>query len=101
VTYSYSTFTVEINGFPAVAIQTKRHAEADETCRAWAHQHWDQLTIKGRHGGLELPPIIKVRLAHVDEKAAYDEASNGAEYHNDVKVVYLIDMSARPWVQMS
>lgn len=98
ITYSNSTFTVEINGFPAVAFQTKWHKEADEICRGWAHQHWDQLTTKGRHGGLELPPIIKVRLARADEKAAY-VASKGAEYHDGNKVVYLIDMAARPWAQ--
>jgi len=94
--YSNSTFTVEINGVPAVAFQTKWHAEADEICRAWTQQHWDQLTMRGRYGH-ELPPIIKLRLAHANEKAAYDGASKGAEYHNGEKVVYLIDMAARPW----
>jgi hypothetical protein len=44
-------------------------------------------------------PIIKVRLARADEKAAYDEGGKGAEYCNAVRVVYLVDMASRPWVQ--
>jgi hypothetical protein len=97
MSYSSSSFTVEVNGVPAVVFQTKWHGKADEICRAWAHQHWDQLTTKGRHAGLELPPIIKLRLASADEKAAYEVASKGAEHHDGVKIVYLVDMTARPW----
>lgn len=99
MSYSHSTFTVEISSVPVVIFQTKWHREADEICRIWTQQHWDQLTTTGRHGGLELPPIIKLRLAHADEKAGYDAASKGAEYHDDVKVVYLIDIATRPWAQ--
>jgi hypothetical protein len=97
MSYSTSTFTVEINGVPAVVFQTKWHSEADEICRAWADRHWDQLITKGRHGGLELPPIIKLRLAHADEKEAHSVRSNGAEDHGGVTVVYLIDMTSPPW----
>jgi hypothetical protein len=95
--YSISTFTVEINGYPAVVFQTKWHSEAEEICRAWAHRHWDQLITKGRHAGLELEPIIKIRLAHADEREAYGIGSNGAEQYGDVTVVYLVDMTAPPW----
>ena len=54
MSYSNSTFTVEITGVPAVVFQTKWHREADEVCRSWAQQHWKQLTTRGRLGGLEL-----------------------------------------------
>jgi hypothetical protein len=99
MSYSNSTFAVEISGVPAVVFQTKWRSKADEICRAWAQQHWNQLTTRGRHGGLELPPIVKLRLAHTDEKAAHEAASKGAEYHEGVKVVYLVDMAARPWAR--
>jgi len=95
--YSCSTFTVEINGFPTVVLQTKWHSEAEQICRAWAQQHCDQLTTTGRHGGLKLPPIVKLRLAHADEKAAYEGAGREVEYHNGVKIVYLVDIAARLW----
>jgi hypothetical protein len=97
MSYSNSTFIVEITGVPAVVFQTKRHREAYEVCRLWAQQHWDELITKGRHGGLELPPIVKVRLAQAGEKIAHELAVKGTEYHQGVKVVYLVDMTARPW----
>jgi hypothetical protein len=97
MSYSNTTFTVEITGVPTVVFQTKWHREADAVCRSWAQQHWDQLTTKGRHGGLELPPIVNVRLAQADEKIAHELAVRGTEYHQGVKVVYLADMVARPW----
>jgi hypothetical protein len=97
MSYSNSTFTVEITGVPAVVFQTKRHKEADEVCRSWAQQHWGQLTTKGRHGRLELPPIVRVRLAQAVEKIAHELAVRGTEYHKGVKVVYLADLEARPW----
>ena len=43
-----------------------------------------------------MPPIIKVRLAHADEKEAYVVGTNGAEYYDGVTVVYLVDMTAPP-----
>lgn len=97
MSYSISTFTVEINGVPAVVFQAKWHSEADEICRAWTNRHWDQLITKGRHAGLELEPIIKLRLAHADEKDVYGVGSLGAEHFGDVTVVYLVDMTAPPW----
>jgi hypothetical protein len=97
MSYSNSTFTVEITGVPAVVFQTKRHKEAEEVCRSWAQQHWDQLTTKGRHGGLQLPPIVRVRLAQAGEKIAHQLAVGGTEYHQGVKVVNLVDVSTRPW----
>jgi len=99
MSYSNSTFTVEITGVPAVVFQTKRHREADEVCRSWAQQHWDHLITKGRHGGLELPPIVKLRLAQAGEKIAHELAVKGTEYHQGVRVVYLVDMTARPWAR--
>lgn len=99
MSYSNSTFTVEITGVPTVVFQTKRHREADEVCRSWAQQHWEQLTTKGRHGGLELPPIVRVRLAQAGEKIAHELAVKGTEHHEGVKVVYLVDMTARPWAR--
>jgi len=96
MSYSPSTFTVEINGVPAVVLQAKWHSEADELCRAWVNRH---LTTKGQHAELELPPIVKLRLAHADEKEAYDLGSDGAEYDGHAMIVYLIDLASPPWAE--
>jgi hypothetical protein len=94
MSYSNSTFTVEITGVPAVVFQTKWHRQADEVCRSWAQQHWKQLTTRGRLGGLELPPIVKLRLAQAGEKIAHELAINGTEYHQGMRVAYLVDVTA-------
>ena len=99
MSYSPSTFTVEINGIPAVVFQAKWHAEADKLCRAWVNRHWDKLKTIGRHAGLELPPIVKLRLAHADAKKAYDLGRDGAEYDGDATIVYLIDLASPPWTE--
>jgi hypothetical protein len=50
------------------------------------------LVTKGRHGR-EFPPVVKVRLARPDEKAAYEQGAS-LEYYEEVKIVYLIDLDA-------
>lgn len=98
MSYSTSTFTVEINGVSAIAFEAKWHARAEQICRLWTQQHWEQL-MTPRSNGLDWPPFVKLRLAHVDEKAAYEAANQGAEFHDEVRVVYLIDMRALPWAK--
>jgi hypothetical protein len=96
MTYSDSTFTTEINGVPAIVFQTKWHATAERISRAWTQQHWDKLTTAGPRG-LAWPPTVKLRLARADEKFAYEVEGNGSELHDDIKVVYLVDMDAPSW----
>jgi len=47
-----------------------------------------------------LPPIIKLRLASAEEKAAHELASKRAEYREGVKVVYLVDLAGRAWMHV-
>ena len=91
MTYSDSTFTIEINGVPAVVLRTKWHAKADEICRLWAQNRRDQLTKAGPNG-FAWPPFVKLRLSRADEKAAYEDESKDAEIYDDVKVVYLVNI---------
>ena len=95
MSFSLSTFTVEINGTPTIAFQARWHAEADDICRGWANLHWDEISSKGPRSGVALPPIIKVRLARASEKAAYNVAGNDVEFYGEVKIVKLIDASGR------
>jgi hypothetical protein len=98
MSYSNSTFTIEISGMAAAVFKAKWYSEADEICRAWAQRHWEQLTTKGQRGS-DLPAVVRLRLARADEKAAYDQASEEAEHHDGVKVVILVDVKERPWAQ--
>ena len=43
MTYSISTFTIEIDGTATAVLQAKWHSEADEICRGWTQYHWEQL----------------------------------------------------------
>jgi hypothetical protein len=95
MSFSLSTFTVEINGTPTIAFQARWHAEADEICRGWANLHWDEISSKGPRSGVALPPIIKVRLARAPEKEAYQVAGDEVEFFGEVKIVKLIDTAGR------
>jgi hypothetical protein len=91
MSFSLSTFTVELNGTPTIAFQVKWHAEADEICREWVQSHWDQVSTKGPYG-TDLPPFVKVRLAHPPERAKYEAEGDGVEFCGEVKVVKLVDL---------
>jgi hypothetical protein len=95
MSFSLSTFTVEINGTPTIAFQARWHAEADDICRGWANLHWDEISSKGPRSGVALPPIIKVRLARASEKAAYQVAGDDVDFFGEVKTVKLIDNAGR------
>jgi hypothetical protein len=98
MSFSKSMFIVEVSGVAAAAFQAKWHSEADGICQAWVQQHWDQLRITGQHGS-ELPAVVRLRLAHADEKAAYNLASSKGENCDGVKVINLVDVNNRPWAR--
>jgi hypothetical protein len=87
--FSPTTFTIEINGVPTVAFQSKWQADADQICRDWLHTHWDELTERGP-AGVELPPVFKLRLARSSEREAYQVGGAGFEFCGESKVVNLI-----------
>jgi len=91
MSFSFSTFTIEINAVPTVAFQAKWQADADQICRDWIHAHWDQLSAKGP-GGIDLPPIFKLRLARASEREAYEAERTGFEFCGEVKLVNLIEV---------
>ena len=95
MSFSLSTFTVEINRTPTIAFQARWHAEADEIGRGWANLHWDEISSKGPRSGVALPPIIKVRLARASEKAAYKASGDDVEFYGEMKIVNLVDTVRR------
>ena len=78
MTFSPSTFTIEIDAVPTVAFQAKWQADADQICSEWLRAHRDELSSLGP-GGVELPPIFKLRLARAAEKAAYEAQGSNIE----------------------
>ena len=85
--FSLSTFVVEVNGKAQIAFQTKWHGDAEQIGRDWVAYRSDRFPNDGQHASL--PPIVKVRVARPQEKAAYEGDSNSSEFYADVKIVYL------------
>jgi hypothetical protein len=94
MTYSSSTFVLDLNGTPHIVFQTKWHSDAEELGRRWAEDHAQQLTAKGPHG-TDLPPVTKVRIARTAEKASYEADANSGFYEG-VKIVHLEDRDLLP-----
>jgi len=95
MSFSLSTFTVEIDGTPTGAFQAKWHAEADEICRGWVNLHSEEISAQETTRRPRLAPVIKVRLAFATEKSAYEAASDDTEFYGGVKIVKLIDTRHR------
>jgi hypothetical protein len=51
-------------------------------------RHWEQLLVKG-HLGVKFSPVIKLRLAHRDEIAAYAAENAEFEIQEGARIVYL------------
>ena len=88
MSFSLSTFVVEIGKTPTIVFQAKWQADADLICREWIQAHWDELSKKGR-GGVDLPPAFRLRLARPSERAAYEADKTAEGFFGDVKIVRL------------
>jgi len=90
--YALSVFTLEVNGKPTLAFQTKWHTEAERIGRDWVYSHQDQILMKGPFG-TKLPPLIKVRIARAAERKAFEVDTDSLDIYNGVKVVRLMDVN--------
>jgi hypothetical protein len=89
MTFSVSTFTIEVDGAPTAVFKARLQAEANEIGEGWAQHHRDDLSWKGSYG-LELPRTVRVRMAKASEKAAYEAGNDSGELlQKGIKVVYL------------
>lgn len=91
MSFSSSTFTLEVNGTPTVVFQAKWHGEADEVGHGWVRYHSSHLSTKGPYG-TDLPLVIKVRIARQAERASYEAGESSAKFHEGVKIVYLVEL---------
>ena len=90
--FTFSIFTIEINGRPTLALQAKRHTDAERLC-----EH-DRLRTKlntiTSHGTplCDASATMKVRLATAEEAALYRRATQSTEPSSETNVVYLVDL---------
>jgi hypothetical protein len=87
MSFSFSTFTLEINSTPAIVFRAKWASSAEDIGFAWARDHSKQISSKGPRGS-DLPAIVKVRIARATERTAYETADSRA-FYDGTKIVYL------------
>ena len=90
--FTLSIFTIEINDRPTLALQAKRHEDAERLCEQ------DRLrtalsTITSNGTPLcDASAAMKVRLATPEEATLYRQATQLTEPSGDINVVYLVDL---------
>jgi hypothetical protein len=93
--FSFSIFTIEVNGTPTVAFQAKRHKDAEKLCEDRLRTDLSTLTSNGIPL-CDARATMKVRLANPAEEVLYRQAMRSTEPFDDVNVVYLVDLDGYP-----
>jgi hypothetical protein len=90
--FTFSIFTIEINGRPTLALQAKRHADAERLCQHGRLR--TELSTITSHGTplCDAGASMKVRLATADEAVLYRRATQSTEPSSETNVVYLVDL---------
>ena len=90
--FSLSVFTVEINGTPTVALQAKRHQEAEQFCEQDGLRA--DLSTFTSHGVplWDANADMKVRLATLTEADLYRKATKSNPPSDKFAVVYLVHL---------
>lgn len=92
VRLSLSVFTIEAGGKPILAIAAKKHHEAEAFC---ADKRVLSKLRLVRSGGVALCDDysnLRVRLAHSDERARYQEQIASQPSVGDLVAVFLVDV---------
>ena len=90
--FTFSIFTIEVNGRPTLALQAKRHTDAERLCE---HDRLrTTLSTITSHGTplCDVSATMKVRLATAEEAALYRRATQSTEPSSETNVVYLVDL---------
>ena len=90
--FSFSVFTVEINGRPTLALQAKRYKDAERLCEQGRLR--TELSTMTSHGTplCDATATMKLRLATAEEAGLYRRAMQSTEPSSDTTVVYLVDL---------
>jgi hypothetical protein len=90
--FTLSIFTVEINGTPTVALQAKRHKDAESLCEQ-DRLRTDFSTLTSNGSPLwDASAVVNVRLATPAEAVLYRQARQSTEPSDDINVVYLVNL---------
>ena len=90
--FTFSIFTLEINGRPILSLQSKRHADAERLCE---YDRLRTMLSKFTSDGAPLWDAnarMKLRLATAEEAGLYRRATQSIEPSSDTKFVYLVDL---------
>ena len=89
--FTFSIFTIEIDDRPTLALQAKRHKDAERLCEHG--QLRTKLSKITSHGTplCHARATMKLRLATAEEAALYRRATRSTEPSSDTHVVYFLD----------
>ena len=90
--FTFSVFTIEINGRPTLALQAKRHKDAEHLSEHGRLR--TTLSTITSHGTplCDASATMKVRLATAEVAALYRRATQSTDPSSDTNVVYLVDL---------
>jgi hypothetical protein len=90
--FTFSIFTIEINGRPTLALQAKRYKDAERLCEHGRLR--TKLSTITSHGTplSDDRATMKLRLATAEEAIYYRGATQSTEPSGDIDVVYLVDL---------
>jgi hypothetical protein len=90
--FSFSIFTIEINGRPTLALQAKRHRDAERLCEEGRLR--TTLSAIRSHGAplCDENAAMKLRLATAEEAVLYRQATQSTEPSSDTNILYLVDV---------
>jgi hypothetical protein len=90
--FTFSIFTIEINGRPTLALQAKRYRDAERLCEH-GRLRAKLSTITSQGTPLcDASATMTVRLATAEEAVLYRQATQSTEPSSDTSVVYLVDL---------
>ena len=89
--FTFSIFTIEIDGRPTLALQAKRYRDAERLCGGQLRTRLSTITS---HGAplCDASATMKLRLATAEEAVLYRRATQSIEPSSDTNVVYLVDL---------
>ena len=90
--FTFSVFTIEINGRPTLALQGKKHKDAERLCEQDRLRTELSTITSGGTPLCDASATLKVRLATAEEAVLYRQATQSTEPSSGTNVVYLVDL---------
>ena len=90
--FTFSVFTIEIKCRPTLALQAKRHRDAERLCEQGRLR--TELSTMTSHGTplCDERAAMKIRLATAEEAVLYWQATQSSVPSSDTNAVYLVEL---------